>query len=290
MLLAALTCPANPPARVIEGVYVEVDDHDWYRAVNSKSVKEIVIANIVGFDGDSCKNGCDKSDQAIELLDATPEGIRIYVGLVYDANFSVQSADLVAAKAQDVQTAKDFLEKLTDKQKSRISGWYLGREWHNFKSADDQKKLRMYLLDVAKELPAVEEILVAPFFVAKTKTCTTPHDAKGTARMFSDLIAGTKITRILLQDGFGALNERECKWGDDIDAYKPVAQKYAKSVADAMPKNADGKKIEFSTILEAFGDVGKDQCRLDLQFAAVPKGARVIVYEHRACCATGLCQ
>jgi hypothetical protein len=46
----------------------------------------------------------------------------------------------------------------------------------------------------------------------------------------------------------------------------------------------------YAVDLEAFGNTGKKQCRLDLQFANVPQGTRVIVYERKACRATKLCQ
>lgn len=209
---------------------------------------------------------------------------------MYDANFDVFSADLTKAKKQDVDVATAFLARLTVEQKRRISGWYLAREWHNFDDANAQSRLRTYLLDLTNELPPMKEVLVAPFFVIRTDACTTPKDEAGTATMFAALLANTKITRLLLQDGFGARNERECKWGDDVAAYAERAKTYAQRVAAAMPANAYGKKIELGLDLEAFGDVGPDMCRLDLQFAVVPQKARVIVYEHRACCATGLCQ
>lgn len=278
------------PARTIAGTFVEIDRNDWAKVAKSPKVGEIVIANIMGFDKSACQKGCDKSAQAIALIEAARPGMRIYVGLRYDANFSIATAD----GAKESVLAHAFYKKLTPDQKKRIAGWYLAGEWHNSAAAGYQKKVIEYLkaATVTNPLPP-GEVLVAPFFVIRTTNCGDVLDAKATATMFKAILAQSRVTRLLLQDGFGARNERTCKWGDDIDSYQKHAASYVKEISTNMPENAGipkKKKVVFGVDLEAFGDLGKDQCRLNVQFATVPQGAPVIVYEHRACCVTGLCQ
>lgn len=275
----------------IDGVFVEIDRNDWLRVVKSPSVKEIVVANIYGVDNEDCVNGCEKFDQAIALIDAAPKNAKIYIGLRYDKNFKVMTAD----GAEEREVAARFWNRLTDDQKARITGWYIAGEWHNSTEAGYQQKVIDYLDEATDRSKKVKnrlppgEVVVAPFFVARDQPKSTCKDVLAvdeTAKMIKAILAKKKITRLLLQDGFGARNDRDCKWGDDDDGYQKTAQQYVSEVAKVAKK----ANVEFGIVLEAFGDLGENQRRLDLQFAIVPAGARVIVYEHRACCVTGLCQ
>lgn len=297
LLLAAINChaPEHKPSRDIDGVFIEVDGDDWSRVVKSTSIDEVVIANIKGFDDGTCSKGCKKFDQAKKLIDAARPGMKIYVGLVYDAKFSIEKDG-----SREREVAHEFYWSLNNDQRARITGWYIAGEWHNDSDKDYQRKVITYLNAATdrkgtKPLPK-GEVVVAPFFVIRhrpdDKTCDTVLGPDDTAKMFGAILAATPVTRVLLQDGFGARNQHHCVWGDDVDLYQKRAKTYIDGVAGAMPVDPKTKKprVEFAVDLEAFGDAGEVQCRLDLQFHSVPKGARVIVYEHRACCVTALCQ
>ena len=268
----------------IDGVFVEIDRYDWYRVVQSKSVTEIVIANIKGYDAEDCLKGCPKYDQAKALIDAARPGMKIYVGLRYDKNFQIDAAK----GAKESEIGWEFWNLLSPDQKRRVKGWYIAGEWHN--ESGKAEAIRKYLEAATMNLPP-GEVLVAPFFVVRGEDkCTKALSAPETAAMFKKILAETKVTRLLLQDGFGARDERACKFNDSDDSYQAAAKLYIDEIAKAMPKNKNGVQVVFGIDLEAFGDLGPHQRRLDLQFALVPKGAPVIVYEHRACCVTGLCQ
>ena len=298
IVLAAITnctAPAKPVDRTIHGVFVEVDDDSWRKVAKSEQIDTIVIANIRGFDvnDETCQNGCSKVkfEQARNLLSTARKGIRIYVGLVYDKQFSIDKDG-----ARERKAAHDFYKTLNDAQKARITGWYIAGEWHNASDADYAAKVIKYLNAATARGKGVKsplpqgEIMVAPFFVVRDQpagACTSVLDAQRTAALFRKIFDGTSITHLLLQDGFAERNgDRECKWGDDIDGYATAATAYEKAVKNALLAGA------FGVDLEAFGDEGdaKLQCRLDLQFKSLPACARVIVYERKACVATGLCQ
>lgn len=289
-VLAAMTChaPATTPARTIHGVFVEVDNACWKDIAQSKQIDTIVIANIRGY-GPGC-TPCDrvKFEQARRLLATAREGMKIYVGLVYDADFDIMKSD----GARERKAARDFYTTLTEKQKSRITGWYIAGEWHNASAAKYGDAVVTYLKkatdrsDPKTALPP-GEVIVAPFFVAREQpwgTCSDVLGAPETATLFERIVSETKITRFLLQDGFGARNKRTCKWGNNVDDYARTAKTYADAIREKLP---DGV---YEVDLEAFGNTGKKQCRLDLQFANVPAGTRVIVYEKKACRKTRLCQ
>jgi hypothetical protein len=108
--------------------------------------------------------------------------------------------------------------------------------------------------------------------------------------MFASFVRDTKITRLLLQDGFGARMDHACQAQDEsIDAYQENARDYLACVKGAMPEG-----VQFWVDLEAFvkhkGDCDILQCRLDWQFLTVPPKTRVIAYRLKECRELGMCR
>lgn len=104
--------------------------------------------------------------------------------------------------------------------------------------------------------------------------------ASDTAKWFQSLIAGTRVTRVMLQDGFGARNSHTaCTREWSVADYAIHAQEYEAQMA------AIGQQW---IIVEAFDHCEKG--RLDRQFDVLPDNAKVIVYQYDDCVATKLCR
>lgn len=289
VLLAAVTTtcvpPKEKPVRAIQAAFVTVDDEsDWAWLRGNAPVSEIVIHNIFGY-GDGCPTGCDKTDAAVQLIRDVDPNLKIHVGLVYEEHFHPHKAtekQLAAAAYEDASVARKFLHRLQKERLAhRISGWYLGREIYNFADTTKDAQVQTYLRVASCALPPVGDISIAPYFGPVCKDSET-RDAKATATMFANLVRDTKVTRVLLQDGFGARNDRACKF-DDINRYQAVAREYEREVKDALPPN-----VAFWIDLEYFvkdntGDAPEKirQCRLDWQYATVPKGTPIITFGYK---------
>jgi hypothetical protein len=269
-------------------------NHDWYRVLKNPKISEIIIANIKGYDDEDCENGCDKTEEALDLLEVVPAGKKVYVGLVYEKDFNVKKIG-DAARDQDCAMAKAFWKAAKKRNlHGRINGWYLGREWHNFapKEADatDKANLKKYLRELSAELRGEfpsHVIAVAPFFRPHSKKiCPEYPDAPTTATRFRELLDGTDVNLLLLQDGFGVRHKYACMSKLSLADYASAAEMYATEVAAAM----NLLKIRFAVDLEAFGPLEKDQCRLPVQFQSIPSQTPVFVYSQRDCLATGICQ
>lgn len=290
VVLAAVACTPPPvkAPREVTAAFIQIDEpQQWRWLLDGHEVEEIVIDNILGY-GEGCPpTGCDKTDVALEVIRTLDEAIlqgkmkpvRIHVGLVYEQHFhsdSVMAEQLDVAQLEDVRLARSFLRRAQRAGVAhRISGWYLGRELHNFPGAAQAELIHQYLRGTSAALPHVGDIAIAPFFVP---VCKDSHsrDARATGEMFASLVAGTRITRLLLQDGFGARNEHACRF-DNINAYAVEAVHYAREVKAALPSS-----VQFWIDLESFVlDSTADDplaCRLDVQFASVPAGTPVIVF------------
>lgn len=290
VVLAAVAC-TPPPVKVpreVKAAFVQLDEpQQWRWLLEGHDLEEIVIANIVGY-GEGCPPaGCDKTEVALELIKAVDDAmlhgtikpLRIHVRLVYEDQFHSQDVTpehLDQAQLEDVRVARAFLRRAQQAGVAhRISGWYLGRELHNFDDTAQAKRIHDYLRGTSAALPRVGDISIAPFFVPVCEGAKL-RDARATGELFASLVAGTQITRLMLQDGFGTRNSRVCTY-DSIDEYASKAVHYAREVKAALPPS-----VEFWVDLEAFVlEETKDDplaCRLDVQFASVPAGAPVIVF------------
>jgi hypothetical protein len=273
-LLFAATLP-------IHGVFVELEHRD--RIAESKA-NAIVIANIIGYDTGGCPR-YDKFSQAAELIQSASLDAAIYVGLVYGRDFRSDVAteeELDRARREDVIVAKEFLAYLKERKINRkLAGWYLAREIHNFDDSAQQERIHQYLERVSRDLPKLGAILIAPFFVTGCSGSGTLN-AKATGTMFADLIKGTKITHLLLQDGFSARFDHACSW-PDWKKYALTAEDYEREVSKAVRK----LKVKFWVDMEVFGAEATAD-RIAAQYAILPDTARVIAYKYDDCRKQGM--
>jgi hypothetical protein len=285
MLLLAATCQpvaGAPFPRSADAVFIEADTpRDWAEFLGRVGKRDIVIANIRGFDKevDACKAGCNKPE-AVKLIKAAPDTANIYVGLVYDKQFhgpAATDASLKLAADRDIKAARWLLKQLTASDAAKIKGWYLAREIYNFAEEAPERAFRKYYARLSRDLPP-GELLIAPFFLPATDQCGA-RNAIATAAMFRCLTKDTRISRVMLQDGFAERNKHDvCKTDISFPKYEPHARAYEEAMA------AIGQPW---VIVEAFE---LESGRLERQLAILPKGAKVAVYESCDCIETRLCQ
>jgi hypothetical protein len=269
------------------GVFVSLQDkpNEWRSFFRDHRVETVIVQNILGY-RNAYVTPYRKQEEAALVLQSRPTDVRIYVGLAFDERFYapyVNADSLNRLFIQDSVVAWQFWNGLADSTRQRITGWYIAHEIHNFVPSDEQRaQLRAYLRRTARSLPPRREILIAPYFVPPTKGGEDLLGAEETGAFFADLIRGTPITGLLLQDGAGAMAdpERQCEWS--VDAYLRQAAHFAREVERALPPG-----VKFTTVLEAFGDTTAN--RLRLQRSITPRGSPVIVYEAQECSTSGLC-
>jgi hypothetical protein len=275
MVILAAVCTIGGPAKphAFDAVFAELDGRDWNAFYQTNGGRDVIIANIFGYDADGCREGCDKTEEAVRAIAAAPNGTKVYAGLVYDATFDAPSVTddfMLRAANEDVSLAKTLLRKLADHNVSKnISGWYLAREIYNFSDAKASRRMKTYYEKVSARLPPGERI-IAPFFLPHTDFCGV-LTAKQTAAMFKD-VAGNANIRIMLQDGFGARAAHTacCKHWKALD-YAAEAQEYEKALADVG---------EHWVIIETFGkDAGQT---LNCQFEVLPTNAKTVRYDGEA--------
>lgn len=277
----------HAPAEV-DAVFIDFDGSGkWKEFFDKHTVETVVIQNILGYP--AAGTPFDKTGEAVELLDKAPAEVKnIYVGLVYEETFNVLDVSeqkLVDAAAEDGRVATAFWNRLTEKQRERVAGWYLAREIHNFKTDMKRKKaVQKYLRDASNALPSRPAVLIAPYFVPPVKGKANLLDSRETGDLFAFLLAGSKVNALLLQDGMGARNDEKkelpCQWS--VDNYLPVAAQFAREVNARLPEG-----VQFWSTVEAFGDATPE--RLKKQLSVTPEGKPVIVFAYRHCSKTGLC-
>jgi hypothetical protein len=279
LLLFLLIAPlaAACAHRRVDAVFIELEDPHMAR-IECSSVSSVVIANVVGYPDQNGKPYEPKFPAAVELIRKIPDDTAIYVGLVYVRNFKANEATktyLEKAAVEDGQVAYDFLNYLAGQGVTRpIAGWYLAREIHNFDDSAREQQIKDYLKSAAKLPPG--DVLFAPFFVTVCEGSKS-LSAERTAAMFANLVRGTRITHLLLQDGFTGRFSHKCDW-PSWDKYADEAERYEDAVAAAM-KNENKK---FWVDLELEGpEAGTD--RIKRQYGIVPDGAPVVAYKFQDC-------
>jgi hypothetical protein len=278
LLLLLLTSSLIGCAHRVDAVFVELEDPDFQKITKS-NVAAVVIANVVGYPDQNGKPYPPKFADAVRFIKDVPEKTAIYVGLVYVDNFNAHQADetyLRKAAKEDGEVARAFLEYLSKNGVTRpIAGWYLAREIHNFDDAGQQTLIGMYLKDAASNLPS-GDVLIAPFFDTGCKESKTLN-AERTAEMFAQLVRGTRITHLLLQDGFTGRFDHKCDPGT-WDQYAIVAEQYEEKVAAAM-KNVN---VTFWVDLELEGEEATSP-RIKRQYKILPRGTPVVAYKFQDC-------
>jgi hypothetical protein len=282
--------PTHHAPRLPNAVFIDLDgSRSWRAFFSNHKVDAIVIQNILGYPAQG--DPFDKSAEAIEVLNEAPSDVKnIYVGLVFEETFNsadVPEQKLVDAAAEDGRVATTFWNRLTQQQRTRVSGWYLAREIHNFKADEKRRQaVQSYLRAASEAVPQRPTILISPYFVPPVKNRPDLLPSAPTGELFSYLIKGSKVNGVLLQDGVGARNDPAkklgCRWS--LDSYVPVAAQFAREVRKQLPED-----VQFWANVEAFGD-DASPARLKKQLAVTPEAAPVIVFAYRECAMTEACR
>lgn len=292
--LESIPAPRKHTAGPVRRVFIDLDSSfDWVPFIQRHEVDEVVIQALVGYDTTGARH--PKLAEARELIDSVPDNVKVYVGLVYQDNFHSDTASqttLRSAAVEDSVMADSIWNRVPPTNRSRIAGWYIAREIHNFQKATpaeqriQQDLIRGYLARVSAALPGPGRVLISPFFVPPVEA---RHDdllgIDSTAALFAELVRGTHVTDLLLQDGTSVrLDDRGqgCSW--PLDGYLAVAAAYASAIKEALPGT-----VTFWSNVEAFGDEANRR-RVRNQISHTPAGSPVIVFAYRGCQRTGVCE
>ncbi|HET7460769.1 MAG TPA: DUF4434 domain-containing protein [Longimicrobium sp.] len=305
---SAWTAPRAPehPADSIRAVFMALDDRldtsiSQQRAFfDTFRMNAVVVHSIVGYRSLHSSRTANRVRQAAYLLHNRPPGTAVYIGLAYAEKFNsdeLSPADVQLAIDQDLAAAAE-LRRVAGTDTSRIAGWYLSREIHNFnlvppaRQTEQVKRIRAYLEGVAGALHPRGKVLISPYFVPKVR----PRESEllgpaATGALFAQLVRRTGVTDVLLQDGVGVRNspdhQLECRWPDAAD-YIPIAARYAEAVSRSLPDS-----VTFWSNLEGFvqdSDRPVDvQRRFAQQLSVVPAGRPLVMYDAAQCKAVGVC-
>ena len=271
---AALLLAATVP---FHGVFVELEHAE---NVCRSDARVVIIANIVGY-GEGC-SPCRKFEKAATVLEVMPKETEVYVGLVYEANFEsdkATKAQLQNAWREDRDVAIQFLDYLKERKiDRRPNGWYLAREVHNFDDLEQRKLIRdEYLEPAADALPDFGAVLIAPYFVTGCDGSATLK-ATETGAMFAELVKNTKITHLLLQDGFSARFDHLCD--TKLSNYTKAAERYEQKIAEAV--RAEG--VQFWIDMEVFDyKEPAEVARIKKQRKIVPPNTPIVAYRYDDC-------
>jgi len=263
----------------------------------------VVVHNIKGYDSINDPAPVNRIRQAVYLLQHRPAHTDVYIGLGYQENFyakTVTATDLETGIRQDRALADTLLMR-ADTFANRITGWYIAREIHNFLADDQPAQTALVHGFLRREgdtlprgglLPENPRILISPYFIPKVPPREDELlDPAGTGKLFADLVEGTKITDVLLQDGTGVRNSPDhqlaCSWRNPAH-YRPIAARYMDAVFRSLPKgkvfwaNLEG----FVQDSDRLHDVKR---RFAQQLSVVPAGRPLIMYAAAQCDSVGVC-
>lgn len=275
-------------------VFIDFDgDTSWKHLITGGYADTVIVQRIFGRAGRDTVNDYETTRDLLRLVADTRPEMVVIVGLVYDSAFDPSEAGrkaLDAASRDDIRRAREFWSALSKDERAVVGGWYLAREISNA-SDDGRAGVQRYLHKTAEGLPvAGGRVLIAPFFTPPTQSDPGTMGPAKTAAYFHDIVDGTRITDVAVQDGIGARNEhgQSCHWSRDSALSQSAV--FMDSIGAAM----DVRRHLWATV-EMFGhstdgDTGQVlRSRIARQLSQVPPTRPVVAFAYRECVATGYC-
>jgi hypothetical protein len=231
----------------------------------------------------------DKDPLKAILDDADRHGMKVFVGLRYDARLLgselLNAPDKLKAAlddelARNIELAACVSKRYQLRTRSSFAGWYLPVEVANFKEdfpGEDKgwiAQLSKFTRELVKTCKAMvnKDVAVSPYFNGKKENGTLPKWLVGPKEMgqnYRRFLQDTGLSIVMLQDGVGVGKIPPT----EVEAY---VKEYLLAVKEACSEASppEGPRIRFWLNVES---IGADINRLRAQMALGARNAEEIV-------------
>jgi hypothetical protein len=238
----------------------EAQWHEVLTAMKNAGLKTIIIQYLRHNDTDLFPANPGQFDPTEEILSYADShvGTHVFLGLGYDTAWynqwkNDQFLRLLAEKNRLLAT--QLWTRYGARHKS-FSGWYIPQEAWNENYSDEQiKNLQLYYTEVVRHCKSLSKgllVAVAPFFNPNEEfigTVETPaQNAERFAKAYAQLLDGSQIDIVMLQDGVGARKIEPSNFNERIVPY-----------FDAFKRFCAPKVKELWADLEAYRTVGDER-------------------------------
>jgi hypothetical protein len=283
----------------LDGAFVQLwpemstamNDSQWQdvlEAMNKAGLQIIIVQYLRHNNTDLFPSDPGKFDAPEKILtyaDGHP-GTQVFIGLGYDTAWYNQwrNDQYLRTLAEKNRTLATTLWTRYGSRHASFSGWYIPQEmWNENYTADQIKNLReLYyasLIRHCKSLSKDMPIAVAPFFNPNKdyigQSETPAQNAERFAELYAQLLNGSQIDIVMLQDGVGARKIEPADFKDKISPYY-----------DAFRRLCAPKVKELWADLEAYREIGNDKRRpapadrfLKQVEMFAPLGAHAVTFE-----------
>ncbi|MDX6528439.1 MAG: hypothetical protein QOH41_729 [Blastocatellia bacterium] len=260
--------------RGLDGAFIQLwpemstamNDSDWQdvlNAMNNAGLQVIIVQYLRHNDTDlfpSNQAKFDPTEKILKFADGHP-GMQVFIGLGYDTAWYDHWKDdqFLRRLAEKNRTLATTLWTRYGSRHTSFSGWYIPQEmWNENYTTDQIKNLReLYYASVAghcKSLSKGMPIAVAPFFNPNEdyigQSETPAQNAERFAALFAQLLNGSQIDIVMLQDGVGARKIEPANFNLRIIPYY-----------DAFKRLCAPRVKELWADLEAYRTIGSDERR-----------------------------